>query len=411
MKSPCIMMLASSALGALFGTFAALTDCVDARTDDKTLFNAGAIGNPYGKWENGPASDASLFPIAVWLQEPSLAAKYQAAGINLYVGLWKGPTEAQLEALRKADMPVICSQNEVGLRHKNDAIIIGWMHGDEPDNAQSLKDGKGYGPPIPAPKIFKDYKKLCDADPSRPVLLNLGQGVAWDNWHGRGVRTNKPEDYPEYIKGSDIVSFDIYPVVHRSHEVQGNLWYVPHGVDRLRKWSKDQKIVWNCIECTRIKSPEKKPSPQQVKAEVWMSLIHGSMGLIYFVHEWEPKFNAHALLDDQEMLKAVTEINHQIHHLATVLNTPSVKNCVSVLSPTREVPIDLMVKKVNSAPSAIYIFAVGMRGIETRGIFEINGFEDKIQIEVIGENRVIEANNGKFEDDFKPWDVHIYAVR
>ena len=27
-----------------------------------------------------------------------------------------------------------------------------------------------------------------------------------------------------------------------------------------------------------------------------MSLIHGSMGLIYFVHEWKPKFNEWALL-------------------------------------------------------------------------------------------------------------------
>jgi len=395
----------------LFGTFAVPTDCVEAKTDVKTSFNAGASGNPYGRWENGPSSDSSYFPIAVWLQEPSLAARYKAAGINLYVGLWKGPTEEQLESLRKADMSVICSQNEVGLKYKNDPIIIGWMHGDEPDNAQSLKGGKGYGPPIPPQKIFKDYKRLRDVDPSRPVLLNLGQGVAWDNWHGRGVRKNKPEDYPEYIKGCDIASFDIYPAVHRSHEIQGKLWYVPHGVDRLRKWSRDKKIVWNCIECTRIKSQDKKPTPRQVKAEVWMSLIHGSMGLIYFVHEWEPRFNAHALLDDQEMLKAVTDINRQIHHLAAVLNSPSVKNCVSALSSAGRVPIDLMVKKTKGADAATYIFAVCMRGIETRGTFEIKGLKDKTQINVIGENRIIEANNGKFEDDFNPWDVHIYSIR
>jgi hypothetical protein len=49
------------------------------------------------------------------------------------------------------------------------------MHGDEPDNAQSL--GRGYGPPIPPAKIIADYHKLKKAAPSRPVLLNLGQGV------------------------------------------------------------------------------------------------------------------------------------------------------------------------------------------------------------------------------------------
>ena len=45
-------------------------------------------------------------------------------------------------------------------------------------------------------------------------MLNLGQGVAWDGCYGRGVRTNHPEDYPEYIRGCDLVSFDIYPVAH-----------------------------------------------------------------------------------------------------------------------------------------------------------------------------------------------------
>jgi hypothetical protein len=421
MKSTCIMLLTSSALGTALGTFAEIANFAESMPGEEASVNAGASGNPYGKWQNSPSSDLSYFPIAVWLQDPGLAPKYKGAGINLYVGLWKGPTEEQLEVLQNAEMPVICSQNEVGLKYKNEpthprplqrrgAIIVGWMHGDEPDNAQPRRDGKGYGPPISPQKIFEDYKKLQAADPSRPVLLNLGQGVAWDNWYGRGVRKNKPEDYPEYIKGCDIASFDIYPVVHGSPEVQGKLWYVPYGVDRLRKWSDDKKIVWNCIECTRIHSPDKKPTPQQVKAEVWMSLIHGSMGLIYFVHEWEPKFNAHALLDDPDMLKAVTAINKQIHNLAPVLNSPSIENNVTVESSAKEVPIDIMVKKSIGAVAATHLFAVCMRDGETRGIFTIKGLKDKTQIEVVGENRTIEATDGKFEDDFKPWDVHIYVT-
>jgi len=44
----------------------------------------------YAQWRNGPCKDATLFPIAVWLQEPRNAPKYQALGINLYVALWRG---------------------------------------------------------------------------------------------------------------------------------------------------------------------------------------------------------------------------------------------------------------------------------------------------------------------------------
>ena len=55
---------------------------------------------------------------------------------------------AQLAALKTAGMPAVCEQNRVGLTDKNNDIIVGWMHGDEPDNAQELGDDKGYGPPI-----------------------------------------------------------------------------------------------------------------------------------------------------------------------------------------------------------------------------------------------------------------------
>jgi len=146
------------------------------------------IVSPYVQWDNGPLHDANFFLLAVWMQHPRNAEKYKDAGFNTYVALWKGPTEEQLAGLRTADMKVICNQNEVGLKHIDDPTIIGWMHDDEPDNAQSLGKDKGSGPPIPPKKIIDDYQKMLSADPTRPVLLNLSPGVAWDDYRGRGVR-------------------------------------------------------------------------------------------------------------------------------------------------------------------------------------------------------------------------------
>jgi hypothetical protein len=364
--------------------------------------------SPYVKWANGPSHDAGFFPIAVWLQNPAKAGMYRDAGFNTFVGLWRGPTEKQLEELKKAGMKVICHQNQVGLRHIDDPTIIGWMHGDEPDNAQSLGQGKGYGPPIPPKKIVDDYLKIRSADPTRPVILNLGQGVAWDGWHGRGVRTNHPEDYPEYVKGCDIASFDIYPAAHPRPQVSGKLWYVPKGVQRLVEWTNGDKVVWNCIECTRIQNPTNKATPHQVRCEVWMSIIHGSMGLIYFVHEWEPKFNESALLSDAEMLSAVTAINRQITRLAPVLNSPTVRNVVSVSLENEDVPVAVMTKRHEEAT---YLFAVGMRNDGTNATFTINGLAGENTVEVLGENRTILSKKGVFKDRFEPWDVHLYRVR
>lgn len=366
------------------------------------------LASPYAKWENGPPTDPSFFPIAVWLQNPRNAQKYRQAGINTYVGLWRGPTEKQLADLKVAGMKVICHQNAVGLQHADDSTIIAWMHGDEPDNAQSLGKGKGYGPPILPQKIIDDFHKLKRNDPTRPVLLNLGQGVAWDGWHGRGVRTNHPEDYAEYVKGCDIASFDIYPVTHSKPQVAGKLWYVARGVERLVEWTGGNKPVWNCIECTRINNPKTKATPHQVRCEVWMSLIHGSMGLIYFVHEWQPKFNESALLSDPAMLEAVTTTNKQIIGLAPILNSRTIKGKVDVLSDNEAVPIAIMTKKYNSTT---YVFAVNMRGDPTTATFTIKDIEGTKTVEVIDENRSLSSKEGVFKDRLAGWDVHLYRMK
>lgn len=311
----------------------------------------------YDQWTQGMTRDPKFFPIAVWLQSPRHAKRYKQAGINLYVGLWNGPTEQQLVDLKRAQMPVVCTQNETGMKSSNADIIVAWMHGDEPDNAQSLKSG-GYGPPIDPSVIVKDYQKIRERDSTRPVLLNLGQGVAYDNYVGRGVRRNHPEDYPLYIKGSDIVSFDIYPAVHDKQEVAGKLEFVPRGVDRLRQWSNDEKIVWNCIECSRISNTSVKPTPQQIRSEVWMSLIKGSRGIIYFVHQFEPNFIEASLLDDPELLGAVTRLNRQITELAPVLNSPSLLDAVAIESDLEKPSLDVMCKRYGNS---LYVFVANVR--------------------------------------------------
>jgi len=354
-----------------------------------------------------PAEPSPHFPIGVWLQNPTNAPRFRRAGINTFVGLWQGPTVAQLDALKAAGMSVICSQNEMALK-RGDTNIIAWMHNDEPDNAQKLGARLGFGLPISPKKVVADYQQMKAADPSRPVLLNLGQGVAWDGWYGRGQRNHHPEDYPEYLKGCDIASFDIYPANHGSKAVAGNLWFVAKGVERLRDWSNDLKPVWACIECTHIGDSGRKPTPTEVRAEVWMALIHGAGGLIYFVHQFEPKFIEAALLEDSEMLAAVTELNRQISELAPVLNSPTITNATTITVANPEVPIAAIVKVFKGQR---YLFAVAMRGQATLAKFSLKPSSDNFNLEVLGEKRSLTTTNGVFSDHFAPWEVHLYRFR
>lgn len=354
--------------------------------------------------------DPAYFPIAVWLQSPANAERYKALGVNLYVGLWRGPTAEQLDALERAGVRVICHQNAVGLANRHRKVIAGWMHGDEPDNAQSLGQGKGWGPPIPPEKIVADYQRVRAADPTRPVLLNLGQGVAWDGWHGRGVRTNHPEDYPLYVKGCDIASFDIYPVTHDRTAVAGKLWYVGHGVRRLREWAGPQRPVWACIETTHISNPKVRPTPAQVRSEVWMAIIHGASGIIYFCHEFQPKFIEAGLLAHADVAEAVKAINAEVRELAPVINAPTVADGLAVASSDAEVPIAAHCKRHGSST---YVFAVSMRERPTTGRFTLKGLPaGASEVRVLGEGqRTLRLADGRFEDGFEGYAVHLYEIR
>ncbi len=364
----------------------------------------GQFQSPYGQWTNGPSADASYFPIGVWLQSPTRANQYKAAGFNTYVGLWQGPTETQLSQLANAGMKAICHQNSVGLNSPNRGVIIAWSQQDEPDNAQPLPEG-GYGPPVLPSEIVSRYNTIKAADDTRPVFLNLGQGVAWDGWHGRGTRTNHPEDYPEYLKGTDIGSFDIYPFASQYTAVKDKPWLVPFGVDRMISWTTDKQIVWNFIECTNI-SGNGKATPTQTRAEVWMSLVHGSRGILYFVHQISPTFIEPALLYDAPMLEMVSFTNNQIHRLAPVLNSPTIVTGATAAVSNAAVPVDTMVKKHDGAT---YLFAVGMRDGSTSATFTLaeplNG-----TVEVIDEERTLTVSGGVFTDDFSPYAVHLYRI-
>lgn len=388
---------------------------------------------PYAQWKNGPGKDEDYFPIAVWLQDPKMAPRYKAAGINLYIGLWNGPNAEQMQLLRDANMPVICDLNDYAREHLDEPLFAGWMHGDEPDNAQTFarfwkgdkekikegwpeihqrlglatRDYRGYGPPVPPSWIVRDYEKLKAVDATRPIFVGLGQGVAWEKYHGRGERTGHLEDYAQYLAGCDIACFDIYPAAHDNLAVKDALWYVPRGVRRLREWCGDAKPVWVHLETGIISAPGSEPTPQQVKAEVWMALIHGARGIDYFVHQFKPKFNEHALLDNPDMLATVTAVNQQIASLARVLNSPTVVDGVVVESSNFKTPVHAIVKQMDQAT---YVFSAAMYCEETQAAFRVKGVPGNRTAEALGEDRKVRVQDGVFTDAFAGNGVHLYRI-
>ncbi len=361
----------------------------------------------YSKWINGPCADVNYFPITVWLQSSSSTNAYKAIGVNAQVGLWLGPTSQQLADFTARDLPVFCEQNSTGLTDTNNGIIRAWTHMDEPDNAQSDGNG-GYGPPVTPSVIVERYNTMKANDSTRPVFLNLGQGVAWDGWWGRGTRTSHPEDYSQYAIGADILCYDIYPKNTNAAAVKDKIWLVAYGVDRLRGWSNFSKPVWAAVESTHYGTEGSGPSAGDVKAEVWMAIIHGARGIVYFCHVFSPSFIEAGLLADSGMSSAVSAVNAQITSHAAVLNTQSVANGVTVSINDASVPVDTMLKRHGGYT---YLFAVSMRPGTVSAEFTLRDFPAAATAEVEGEDRTIQVVDGVMKDIFTDFAVHIYKIK
>ena len=189
--------------------------------------------------------------------------------------------------------------------------------------------------------------------------------------------------------------------------MSGRLWFVGQGVERLVGWCGSNRVAWNCLECTRIGNPDRKPTPREVRCEAWMSLIHGSRGLIYFVHQFKPNFREAALLDDAQMLEAVTALNGQITRLAPVLNSPPLEHAASVTVSEASAPVSFTVRR---HAGKLYLFAVAMRGSATGATFTLEHVHGPGSVEVIDEGRTVKTQEGRFQDQFEPWQVHLYRV-
>lgn len=143
-----------------------------------------------------------------------------------------------------------------------------------------------------------------------------------------------------------------------------------------------------------------------IRAEVWMSLIHGARGLVYFAHQFQPRFLEASLLEDKELLDAVTVINKQIHELAPVLNSRS-SPPASVESENPDVSVAAMLKRHQGATRRC---AVATREGWTRATFTLPDALDDAA-EVLGESRRILVRGGKFSDDCKGYEVHLYKIK
>ena len=124
------------------------------------------------------------------------------------------------------------------------------------------------------------------------------------------------------------------------------------------------------------------------------------------MHQFKPDSKEAALLDDPEMLAAVTGINRQIRELAPVINSRAPNPSVEI-----ERGGDAVWSMAKRYDGATWLFAVNHRNEAVKAGFKISGATANGTIEVLGESRTVQMEGQGLIDNFAPYAVHLYAIR
>ncbi|WP_238324933.1 hypothetical protein [Paenarthrobacter nicotinovorans] len=372
-------------------------------------------------WDGGPSywskfpgaaklNDPNLFPVSVFFGKPEHAAQLKDLGVNVY-------QEAEhdgsaLTSITDTGMLVIAGQEWTRAEVGNNAGVVAWATFDECDmglgcsgsntqeNLQQMKD------------LVAKIRAYGDG---RPINANYGKGIL-GTWWASGTMD-------DFLAVVDFASADNYaytsPAVGDAIKASP-AW--PAGanpaasaaygwqIDRLRSFqaTPGMKPNWVFVESARPYLSESNAStitPEQMEGAMWSAIIHEARGISIFQHNNDSRFGTYSLVDiPADRKAAIKAALAGIQSLAPVLNTQSyVWNAGAPGA-------DTMLK---ARDGDAYLFAgIGLNGAGGSKTFTVPDGITGTQVEVVGENRTISVQDGKFTDSFaNEYTHHVYKIR
>lgn len=360
------------------------------------------FGGPsyHARWPRGLSSDPAYWPIGVWLQNPRNAARFRDAGVNLFHVLSVAPTREALAQLADAQIGLI-AQAESFDALQSSAGLRAWLSFDQPDNAQPTD--QGYGPCIPPASVLDEYEALAERDATRPIFVQLGHGFIDPDWEGRGNCAGQADDYSTYVRAADMLGAVVYPL-EMGLPASSNA----AAIDHLRALTFDQKAVFAFVQASSIYN--QLPSPEQIRFQVWLAVVHGAAGIQYYCHRQTAPLSETECLDHAATREALSAVNQEVRNLAPVLNSRPLANGVAVTVSAQSAS-DRVHSRLWRHAGSTYVAAVSVSAEPVSARFTLRDFDGTSSADVLAEGRILPVTDGVFSDDFTEHTVHIYRVR
>jgi hypothetical protein len=336
--------------------------------------------------------------------------KWKDRGVNTMVGeagatdlttiIQQWNDKARSMGLKMIRRPLPNPADDIG-----NTDLLAWMQDDEPDAS-----GQGY---VNIPACTTKYNSWKQVDPNRPVYINFGGGdvsTALDgpppSWcpspYTNCVLTST---YQSLIAAADWISNDFYPVTGYvpTTMTRGDLTIIGKPMDRLETWT--DKPLFNYIETSsqHYIANTRGVTPDELRVEIWLSIIHGVRGYVFF-----PQVVGGTTTNDgtpDDVAAEMTRVNALVTQIAPVLqgkiNPPEI-----AAAP----PAPLQAGWRN-APDGMYFIVVNpVATPTTASSIALTGVGSATTATVLNESRTIPISNGTILDSFGAFAVHIYVV-
>lgn len=322
-----------------------------------------------------------FFLIGTWIPNPDEMAKWKARGVNTVFGQPNGidpAWDAQAISLGLKRVKRQAEASDVG-----NPDVIAWLQIDEPNNA-----GQTQANLAPLSQKYDEWKAM---DPTKPVIVNFaGAILSYDP-------TNTDALLGQYIDQTlDWICNDYYPV---TNGVPLTEMAVP--IDKISRLTSKPQLVFIETSDQDYSWSHGGPTPEQVKAEIWLAIVRGVKGIIYYP---QSTTSPDATLPD--VAAEITTQNAIISSLGPVLQGKINPSEMNALAPS---PLRFAwwhhsggnyLIVVNPTPSSLPDADMIWGGVS-------NGFAS---ISVLNEGRTLALDQGNFSDSFEPYAVHIYVI-
>ena len=308
-----------------------------------------------------------FIPVLQWLQCPWLFDAERALGVTVFMGKGCHDNDDADEVAQTAQLGAFSI-----LPYNARVDPLAWRADDEPDQNH-----------VPATTVAQATKR------GHPKLTFV---TLTSSFFGP---THKDVPSAAYARAADVVGFDIYPIYGYCRP--DLIWWEADATKALVEIARPGQPIYSWIEAASTSSQwchGRGVQANELRAEVWMTLVNGATAYGYFTHSWTPTYAQFRVAPGVQ-----TEMRRTDRQVATL--TPALLGAPLAVKATG---VEAIARTYNGAR---YVFAVNVTRAPVRGQIDVAGGGGW---HVFEEGRSVQSHGAFFNDAFAPLAVHVYVL-